>query len=311
MRSTLFRDGGDARAGLGPLLLVLALAASAWISPAAAATVDPATAGHHTLWEVHGRHNTVYLLGSVHMLRPEDSRLPMEAVRAYARSRVLVMELDFNHLPTDRLRDSNAALELLPADQTLEQTIGEQLYSNFMQHAQPLGITAAMVARAQPWFAALMLEQQQLAKSGFQSGAGIDEQVARRAKLDRKPIIGLETVDEQLGFFAQMTIAQQSDYMRSIIEDIDTDPEETDDMVHAWQHGDVDKLTELLMEDSQESPELFHVLTTERNQRWLPRIRDLLNQGSDCLVVVGALHLVGPDGLVALLRAQGFKAVQD
>jgi uncharacterized protein YbaP (TraB family) len=297
--TTLLRAGlGRRAAGRAAAVLLLGWAAAA------------SGAEHHTLWAVHGRHNTVYLLGSVHMLRPEDSKLPIEALRAYARSRALVMELDFSHLPDNRLRDSDLSLELLPADQTLEQTMGAELYADFMQHAQPLGLTAPMVTHAQPWFAALMLEQQQLAKSGFETGAGVDEQIARRAKLDRKPIIGLETVDEQLGFFAHMTLPQQCDYVRSVLEDIDSDPQETDEMVQAWQQGDVDKLSELLTEDALESPELFHVLTTERNQRWLPRIRGLLDQRGDYLVVVGALHLIGPDGLVSLLRAEGYTAVQ-
>jgi uncharacterized protein YbaP (TraB family) len=274
------------------------------------ATTAASAAEHHTLWEVRGRYNTVYLLGSVHMLRPEDSQLPTEALRAYARARALVMELDFSHLPDNRLRDSDLSLELLPAGETLEHAMGDELYSVFMQHAQPLGLTPPMVAHAQPWFAGLMLEQQQLQKSGFESGAGVDEQFARRAKFDHKPIIGLETVDEQLGFFAHLTLPQQCDYVRSVLEDIDSDPQETDEMVQAWRQGDVSKLSELLMEDASESPELFHVLTTERNQRWLPRIRGLLQQRGDYLVVVGALHLIGPDGLVSLLRAEGYTAVQ-
>jgi uncharacterized protein YbaP (TraB family) len=266
--------------------------------------------GHHTFWEVRGKYGVVYLLGSVHMLKPGDSALPSEAVGADAPAKAVVFVVDIKTLPLDRLQGSDLTLEMLPQGQTLDQVLGPDLYDDFLAHAQPLGLKPEQAAHAQPWLAALMLEQLELARFGFETDAGVDEQLARRARVDHKPIIALETVNEQLGFFAHLTLAQQCAYLRSTMHDLDQNPGETDEIVRAWQQGDVPALTRLLVEDQTESPELFHVLTVERNQRWLPRIRQLLSARGDYLVVVGALHLVGRDGLVESLRREGYQIVQ-
>ena len=85
---------------------------------------------------------------------------------------------------------------------------------------------------------------------------------------------------------------------------------ESNAIVSAWQHGDTVKLEQLLREGSKESPDLYRLLTTERNRRWLPKITQLLNGDDNYLVVVGALHLIGHDGVIELLQRQGFSPVQ-
>jgi uncharacterized protein YbaP (TraB family) len=164
--------------------------------------------------------------------------------------------------------------------------------------------------RFQPWFAALVLEQVALGKSGFVAGAGVDEQFAQRARTDGKPIIALETVEEQLGFFAKLSAEQQRQYLRATLKDLDTEASDAAIMVHAWQRGDSAELERLLRKESSDNPVLFRTLTVERNRSWLPRIMAMLGEDQDYLIIVGALHLVGSDGLVALLRNQGFKVEQ-
>jgi uncharacterized protein YbaP (TraB family) len=266
---------------------------------------------HHILWEVKGKHNTVYLLGSVHMLKAADSALPPAAMHAYAVSKILVMELDLNGAGTDSLLDSSGELETLPEGQTLAGVAGPQLYAKLMARAQPLGLGPEVMDHFQPWFAALMLQQLELAQSGFDAAAGVDEQFALLAQEDQKPIIGLETIDEQLGFFAHLSLEQQREFLRSTLEDSASVQSETDAVVRAWQHGDTAKLEQLLREGTNESPELYRLLTVERNRRWLPKITQLLSADDNYLVIVGALHLIGHDGVIDLLQRQGYTAVQD
>jgi uncharacterized protein len=289
--------------------VVLRLLAAAWLLLAAAAGAR-ADDAHHILWQVKGRHNTVYLLGSVHMLKAADSALPSEALRAYAASKVLVMEVDLNGAGAESLLESGAELETLPEGQTLAQAVGPQLYAQLLARAQPLGLDPDIISHFQPWFAALMLQQLELAQSGFDAAAGVDEQFALMAQADQKPIIGLETVDEQLGFFAQLSLEQQRQFLRSTLQDSDSAESESNAIVSAWQHGDTVKLEQLLREGSKESPDLYRLLTTERNRRWLPKITQLLNGDDNYLVVVGALHLIGHDGVIELLQRQGFSPVQ-
>ena len=131
---------------------------------------------HHSFWEVKGRSNTVYLLGSVHMLKPGDSELPPDMLRAYEGSKALVMELDLNEVDGETLLGPSLELSMLPEGQSLQGVLGPELYANLVAHARPLGLEPELIDRFQPWFAALVLEQTALGKSGFEAGAGVDEQ---------------------------------------------------------------------------------------------------------------------------------------
>lgn len=265
---------------------------------------------HHILWEVKGRHNTVYLLGSVHMLRPGDASIPAEALRAYAASKTLVMELDLNAVGSEDSIGAGAAMAILPAGQTLSSALGSDLYAKFKARADSVGLDLELVDRFQPWFAALMLEQFELSKAGFDAASGIDMQFAQRAQNDGKAIIGLETMDEQLNIFANLSAGQQRDYVRSTLDENDANLTETNQVVHAWQEGDTAKLEQLLRADSRDSPELYRKLTIDRNRKWLPRITQMLNEDDNYLIIVGALHLIGHDGVIDLLQRGGYAAIQ-
>ena len=289
-----------------PRLAVIAWLAFAPFAPFASWAEN----GHHMFWAVKGAHNTVYLLGSVHMLKAADSTLPPEILDAYKRSRTLVMELDPNDAGTESLVGSGLQSATLPEGQTLSTVLGSELYASYVAHAKPLGLDPDTTAGFQPWFAALTLEQLTLAQSGYEASAGVDAQFAQRAQADHKPIIALETMAEQMGFFAHLTLDEQRQFLRSTLEDLDTAGNDTAAVVRAWERGDVKELERLARQEFDESPALMRQLTTERNRKWLPRIAALLNDNQDDLVIVGAMHLIGDDGLVALLKRQGSDPIQ-
>ena len=269
-----------------------------------------AAADHHIFWEVKGAHNTVFLLGSVHMLKPADSALPPEVLRAYDRASTLVMELDLNDVDPEQLMGSGLESATLPDDQSLSEVVGPDLYAQFLARAKPLGLDPEVTLRLQPWFAAILLEQMTLTQSGFEAGAGIDMQFTRRAAADHKPIVGLETMSQQMGFFTQLSSDQQRQFLRATLKDLDTEARDTAAVVRAWQLGDTAELERLLRDQSAQSPQLFRTLTTDRNRRWLPQITSLLGDDHDALVIVGAMHLIGRDGIIDLLKHRGYNPVQ-
>jgi uncharacterized protein YbaP (TraB family) len=276
----------------------------------ATGTRAAADESHHTFWTVQGSHNTVFLLGSVHVLKPNDDELPAEALRAYGNSHALVMEIDLNRLPADKLFGADPGLQQLPRNQTLGQVLGPETYRAFTERVKSLGLDPGVFTHFQPWVAAMALQQAKLSQQGFDAGSGVDEQFAQRAAADHKPIIALETVDEQLGIFAHLPMEQQRRFLRYVLDDTDDSADSADAVVAAWRDGDVQQLQSLLSQSFKEYPELFELLTTDRNRRWLPVVAALLNQDQNYLVIVGALHLVGPDGLVQLLRRQGYGVTQ-
>jgi uncharacterized protein YbaP (TraB family) len=269
-----------------------------------------ADAGHHSFWSVKGAHNTVYLLGSVHVLKPAESDLPPDSLRAYTGAKALVMELDLNNVSVESMMGSSLAEEMLPEGQTLSGVLGPEAYAKFETHLEPLGVEPEFFSQFQPWFAAIALEQLELAKQGFEAGSGVDEQFAQRAQTDHKPIIALETMEQQLGIFSHLSLNEQRRFLLYTLEDEEGATNSTEAVITAWRSGDTKALEKLLTESFAEYPELLRMLTTDRNRAWLPTINGLLKEDQDYLVVVGALHLVGKDGLVELLEGEGYHTVQ-
>ena len=287
----------------------LSLAVSAWML--LAPVLLRADAGRHIFWEVKGAHNTVYLLGSVHMLKAADGVLPAEVLEAYRRSQSLVMELDLSDADAaESLMTSALEQIMLPADKTLSQVLRPKLYASFVAHAKRVGLDPATTERFQPWFAAILLEQVTLMHDGYEASSGVDMQLTQSATADHKPIVALETAAEQMGYFSRLSLDEQANFLGFTLRDIDSTDSDPAAVIRAWKMGDVRELERLFRQESVDSPELMRQLTAERNRKWLPRIKALLDDDHDDMVIVGAMHLIGDDGLVALLKGQGFNPVQ-
>ena len=120
----------------------------------------------------------------------------------------------------------------------------------------------------------------------------------------------METIEEQVEIFAHLSIDEQRHYVLYSLANVDNASSALDAMVSAWRTGDTNVLEQLLGKGLEKFPNLYSKLTTDRNRKWLPTITGLLNDDHDYLVVVGALHLVGKDGIVELLQRQGYEVVQ-
>jgi uncharacterized protein len=275
-----------------------------------AASVAPADAGRHAIWSVKGRHNTVYLLGSVHMLQRDANSLPPDALRAYEESAALVMELDLNEGQLPGQADAARALTHLPAGQSLQKVLGRSASTRLAAHARRLGLDMRALAPLQPWFAAVVVEQQELARFGFEHNAGVDMQFAQRALADRKQIIALETAEQQLALFAGMSPRQQRQYLLYTLDDLENTAADADVLVEAWRNGDTATLEQRLAQSAHEFPLLYRRLTIDRNLQWLPTISRLTGDERNYLVIVGTMHLIGRDGIVDLLRRAGFEVRQ-
>jgi hypothetical protein len=288
-------------------LAALLLALSVALAPA------PALArGKHILWAVQGKQNTVYLLGSVHVLRAGDAALSDVAERAYEDSERLVMEID---LDDPGQTDPMAMLEvmqrlaLLPEGQSLRGVLGSD-YESLNRRAQQAGLDLALLDRFAPWMVATTLLQLELAKRGFSPEFGIEHVLARRAAGDEKPVQGLETTAQQLELLAGMPMPMQKRFLVMTLDESANLDREIGELVEAWTEGDTATLAGLLSDEFDEFPDLYRRLTVDRNRAWVGRLADLLDDRDDYLVVVGALHLVGENSVVDLLEQRGYEVVQ-
>jgi len=277
---------------------------------ACAAHTAPDAQAQHTLWELHGKHNTVYLLGSVHVLRPADYPLAQPVLDAYTKAKALVMEVDLDSVDIGDLQAEMLRDALLGDGKTLASVLGRQRYERARALSQELQIDLADYDRFAPWFVAEMISQRQLAAQGFAAETGVEMYFLGKARHDGKKISGLETVQDQLALFANMPLALQSAYLLSSLEEAQQLPAELDAMVHAWQVGDRSWFTAEIQHEFGAEPGLYDALVTARNRKWLPKIESLLQADDNYLVIVGTGHLVGHGSVLELLAHDGITATQ-
>lgn len=264
---------------------------------------------HHTLWSVKGRTNTVYLLGSVHFLKPSE-RLPGAVDDAYKDAEKLVMEIDMDDLDPLAMQQLTLELGLLPQDRTLESELGTAAYQKISTQARKVGLEPSLLNRFQPWLAAMTLVQLQLLQMGLDPNSGVEQQLTARAVADGKEITGLETLQQQIGMLAGLSQPQQREFLMYSVEDTERASQEVDALIAAWRTGDTQSLARLLAEGFDKYPGLYRPLTVDRNRKWIANIEALLDDRDDYLVVIGTLHLVGKDSVIELLEDKGYKVRQ-
>ena len=259
------------------------------------------------VWVMQGAANHVYIAGSIHLLRPEDSALPLALERAYADAERLVFELDLDDLDQMQIAGEMMQVGTRTDGKLLSQTLPRPLAQRLVHTAGELGLPIVLLDTMEPWLASLMVTSASLLQAGFSSEAGIDQQLATRARSDRKPITGLETAAQQFAVFDHLSVENQIHLLDLTLDEAAHLPTELLAIEQAWRQGDQARLTHELQDEMAGFPDLESALLIERNRRWLPAIRALLRGNDDVLVVVGAAHLLGDKGIIALLRADGQK----
>jgi uncharacterized protein len=285
------------RAALRRLLVALGLLGGLSVPPAHAGSL---------VWAVHGPHCTVYLAGSVHLLPKGAAQLPPAFAHAYADSARLIMELDLSTVDSAATAAWMRAHGSLAADTDLRATIGAQRYARVRAAANEVHLPLELIDTQSPWVVGLELAELEYQHLGFEPQQGVEEQLVRRAQADGKPIAGLETLQEELGGLEALTAPEQLRLLDQTLDELKDSPTEMQAILGAWRHGDARKLGQLLAAEYQDFPALYRTLVRNRNERWLPQIEQLLQGDANCLIVVGALHLVGDGGLLELLRRDGF-----
>jgi hypothetical protein len=258
-----------------------------------------------SMWKLDGETNTVYLLGSVHLLRADDHPLPSIIDEAYGEAETLIMELDMDDIDPVEAQSLVSELGLIQDDRSLSDLMGPERYAEAEALANSAEIPLTMLGKSEPWLAAITVEQLMLARIGFNPLFGIENHLMEKAVGDNKEIIGLETIREQLEFLDSMSLeSQRALLLQSLKESVDIQ-KIMDELVHAWRHGDIAFMEDNMLDEMKRYPELYSTIVVERNLNWLKKIEELLDDDDDYLIVVGALHLIGEDGVPALLTKRG------
>ena len=267
--------------------------------PATLAAADPAA------WRAQGRNGgEVTLLGSMHVLRPSDYPLPPTVNALIDGADNIVMEIDLDDVDAAQ-QQLIVQKAMLPQGKVLADVVDADVYRLITQQMSALGVDVKALEHFEPWFLAITVLDLGMRKLGFQPDRGVEQYVLARARGAGKEIVGLETLEFQIGLFDALPPEQQQAMLEQTLAEIDEGAAVLGEMVTAWRAGELESLSSELLEDFGDFPGLYEKLVTNRNNAWVPTLERMLTDGRRHLVVVGALHLVGPDNVIELLKERG------
>lgn len=282
------------------------LVAMLWLGAAANLRADEKS----LLWKISKGPSSVYVLGSIHYLRSENYPLKKAILEAFETSKRLVLEIDLNATSGEAAQRLMLEKALFRDGTSLPQNISAETYQLAAERATQLGIDMRILNPMKPWFAAINLIAIKLKALGLDSRRGVDQYLAAEAKRRGKPTSGLETFEFQIGLLDQLSKQNQEAMLRETVRELDLLDRNIDEIVRSWVEGDEAVLAKLLLAGMVEFPEIHQKVIVERNRRWAPEIEKLLEQGSGALIVVGAAHLVGRDGVIEMLKTKGYSVEQ-
>lgn len=279
-------------------------------APAATNGAEVEAGEQALVYRVRADGRTLYLAGSIHLLRKDDYPLPAAYEEAYQDSEAVVLEIvgaDQNAPGTQRVMMEKG---MLPEGTRLRDVISGEHHAALQRHVAENGLPPDLFDRMRPWLAAMTLAVLEYGKLGASPEYGMDKHFERRAQKDGKPASGLETIEQQLGLLAGLDEKEARQMLEQTLDELDDLEDSGRRLMDAWRAGDSKRLEKLILKDADRYPGVMEKLLFERNARWMEPLAGFLDGDRTVMVIVGAGHLVGEKGLVRLLEAKGFDVEQ-
>jgi len=264
----------------------------------------------HCLWEVKGKTNTVFLLGSMHVMKDEMYPLAPEIEAAYKRAGVVAFETDIKVLESPTFAMKLMGKATYPEGESLKKNLSPAMYSLLASNLQNSLLSVEMINQFKPWMAAMTLVVLELQKQGFNLQNGVDKHYFARAVEDKKALDHFESPDFQAELFTGLTDKESEEFLGQALKDMDVWKKQIALLEKAWLTGDTAALDKLLLDSFREYPLMHKKLLIDRNRAWISKLEQFLKGDKDVLVVVGAGHLVGKDSVVELITAKGYQPEQ-
>jgi uncharacterized protein YbaP (TraB family) len=281
---------------LRPLLLAILV----WLAPGAVLASPP-------LWVVHGAHGTLYLFGSVHILPPDLNWEPTRLKRAVAHAQEVWFEIPLDNASMAAASAAAEAQGLQPPGQTLTSELNPADQTRLAKLSQTYAVPMEELDRLKPWLAEIRLSVASYRDLGASRELGVEHQILQAAPPNARQR-AFETPEQQIGYLANSPVPDQIASLEETFGELEAGPAGFQRLIQAWMAGDMKGLrAEALDPLVKASPAIYQTMVAERNAHWLQIILARLQTPGDAVMVVGAGHLIGPDGLPALLRAKGVK----
>lgn len=299
------------RSVLFAALLVAAASAQSRQAAPAAAKAPPVP----LLWKVSDADNAVYVLGSFHLLKPDDYPLSKDVDAAFANAEQVVFEMAPEEMssPALGMKMGQAALRTdgTQLDSELAPAVAARLQAWIAANGEHLnkgGVQGPMLQLFEPWFVGLMVSLTEMTKMGLDPKLGLDAHLAQKARQAGKPTAGLETGEQQIAFLDGMNKDEQLQMLAEALDESAEGRAEMEKLHRQWREGDAQGMWQgTAAEMKAEYPKLYQRINVERNDAWVGKIEQRLKTDKDdTLLVVGALHALGSDGVVEKLKARGY-----
>ncbi len=258
------------------------------------------------IYKIQSDTNTVYILGSIHVLAEEYYPLTRSFSYAYYNSQKVIFEIDPDILFSSDSFTKYEKQYTFRNGQTLETVLSPKTYALVKQKIQAIGGNIQDFQPYKPWVLYLTLSGRLDSSIDFRPELGIENHFYRMAKDAGKPTGGLETIQDQLNVFDTLPINIQDALLQESLTASGSKEREQAffHMVKDWHQGNLNGL-EQLVESFKTYPLFYKKLLVQRNQNWIPQIESLLQEEKNVMIIVGAAHLAGKDGLLALLTEKG------
>ena len=279
-------------------------------APAPVAQTIPQTQGNGpVMWVVRDADSTIYLLGTVHVLRPTTAWGTPRLEAAFDSADQVYFEID-------NPNDQAALLPLIrehgvSPDRPLSHLLTTSELNKLQLAASAVGSGAAQMDVFRPWLAALTLSVAPLIEAGYDPSSGVELTLRARALANGQPVRGLETIDQQVRIMAGFSEPAQLAYLRATLKSFDEGPAALDRLVEAWAAGDVAAMNAIFSSEMSDSgPEVYRSLLTDRNRQWAGQIQTLLDGEGVIFIAVGAAHLMGEGSVQEFLAQRGVTVVE-
>jgi len=262
------------------------------------------------LWSVRSGSGTIYLLGSIHLLKADAYPLTTAIEQAYSASQKIVFETDLEAMTDPNVQKQMLGLGLYPEGQNIYQNLGEDTLNSLKKKMAEMGLPMQQFVQFKPWFIALTLATVELMRLGYDPNYGTDMHFLKRAKEDGKKLGFLEPVEYQINLLGKMNKGDQDSLLRQTLKEMDIVAKLAADITASWKRGDANNLDKLMNKSFEGHPNIRERLLVQRNRQWVSQIEKFIKADKNVLVIVGAGHLVGPDSVVDLLEQKRYQVKQ-
>lgn len=270
----------------------------------------PVCQAESTLWKVSSKKGTLYIQGSAHVLKAENYPLAPAIEQAYSKSTALILEVDMGDMISPQTQQLILKKAMLQKPETLKTILKPKTYENLSVVAAEANLPMSVLDPFKPWFATTTITLLKLKKLGLDERYGLDKYFYEKAVSDQKKVIGLESIDFQISLFDSLSNENPDDFVNRALADLMFLETDVSALLKAWETGDFQTLEKLMTKSFDEFPSLYDTFITARNKSWVKKLSGMIKDNQTYMVVVGAGHLPGKEGVINLLKDKGFTVEQ-